>query len=282
MEKNCLDAVTNNVLGTQILVELAARYGVEKLVMISSDKAVNPTSVMGVTKRVAELIVHNAAVNHNKAFVVVRFGNVLGSRGSIVPILEKQIRAGGPVTITHPEVTRFFMTIPEAVQLVLQAGALGKCGETFVLDMGQQIKIVDLARDLIRLSGLHEGTDIDIVFTGLQKGEKMHEELFYTTENHTRSSHEKIFVCDNGDSLQKTAQDYRSSRNTVSEELSSLIRDINLLVNVARAGKIDLVYQYLNKIVPQYRDDESFRMNLKDFKDLNVQERIRKTAEVAA
>jgi FlaA1/EpsC-like NDP-sugar epimerase len=282
MEKNCLDAVTNNVLGTQILVELAARYGVEKFVMISSDKAVNPTSVMGVTKRVAELIVHNAAVNHRKAFVVVRFGNVLGSRGSIVPILEKQIRAGGPVTITHPEVTRFFMTIPEAVQLVLQAGALGECGETFVLDMGQPIKIVDLARDLIRLSGLHEGTDIDIVFTGLQKGEKMHEELFYTTENHTRSSHEKIFVCGNGDSLQKVAQDYRSSRNTISEESSSLIRDINLLVNVARAGKTDLVYQYLNKIVPQYRDDECLRVNLEDFKDLNVQERIRKTAEVAA
>ncbi|MBN1398550.1 MAG: polysaccharide biosynthesis protein, partial [Bacteroidetes bacterium] len=148
MEKNCLDAVTNNVLGTQILVELAARYGVEKFVMISSDKAVNPTSIMGATKRVAEFIVHNAAVAHHKAFVVVRFGNVLGSRGSIVPILEKQIRAGGPVTITHPEVTRFFMTIPEAVQLVLQAGALGKGAETFVLDMGQPIKIVDLARDL--------------------------------------------------------------------------------------------------------------------------------------
>jgi FlaA1/EpsC-like NDP-sugar epimerase len=279
MEKNCLDAVTNNILGTQILVELAARCGVEKFVMISSDKAVNPTSVMGVTKRIAELIVRNAAVNHHKAFVVVRFGNVLGSRGSIVPILEKQIRAGGPVTITHPDVTRFFMTIPEAVQLVLQAGALGKCGETFVLDMGQPIKIVDLARDLIRLSGLREGTDIDIVFTGLQKGEKMHEELFYATENQTRSSHEKIFVCSNCDSLQTAAQDYRSSRNTISEESSLLIRDINLLVNVARAGKTDLVYQYLNKIVPQYCDDECFRVNLEDLK---VQERIRNTAEVAA
>jgi len=280
MEKNCLDAVTNNVLGTQILVELAARYGVEKLVMISSDKAVNPTSIMGATKRIAEFIVHNAAVNHHKAFVVVRFGNVLGSRGSIVPILEKQIRAGGPVTITHPEVTRFFMTIPEAVQLVLQAGALGKCGETFVLDMGQPIRIVDLARDLIRLSGLHEGTDIDIVFTGLQKGEKMHEELFYATEKHTRSNHEKIFVCNNSDNYRTATKDYRDSKNTINEESPSLIRDINLLVNVARAGKIDLVYQYLNKIVPQYNDDECFRMNLKDIK---VQERIRNsTAEVAA
>ncbi len=279
MEKNCLDAVTNNVLGTQTLVELATRYGVEKFVMISSDKAVNPTSVMGVTKRIAELVVHNAAVNHRKAFVVVRFGNVLGSRGSIVPILEKQIRAGGPVTITHPDVTRFFMTIPEAVQLVLQAGALGKCGETFVLDMGQPIKIVDLARDLIRLSGLREGTDVDIVFTGLQKGEKMHEELFYATENHTRSSHEKIFVCSNDDSLPTEAQDYRNSRNTISEESSLLIRDINLLVNVARAGKTDLVHQYLNKIVPQYRETESFRVNLEDLK---ARERIRNSAEVAA
>ena len=279
MEKNCIEAVSNNVLGTQTLVELATRYGVEKFVMISSDKAVNPTSIMGVTKRIAELIVHNAAVNHHKGFVVVRFGNVLGSRGSIVPILEKQIRLGGPVTITHPDVTRFFMTIPEAVQLVLQAGALGKCGETFVLDMGQPVKIVDLARDLIRLSGLHEGTDIDIVFTGLQKGEKMHEELFYSTENHTRSGHEKIFVCSNGDSLQTATQGYRSSRNTISEESSLLIRDINLLVNVARAGKSDLVYQYLNKIVPQYCDDNCFRVNLEDIK---VRERIRSSAEVAA
>jgi FlaA1/EpsC-like NDP-sugar epimerase len=279
MEKNCLDAVTNNVLGTQILVELAARHGVEKFVMISSDKAVNPTSVMGVTKRIAELVVRNAAVNHHKAFVVVRFGNVLGSRGSIVPILEKQIRAGGPVTITHPDVTRFFMTIPEAVQLVLQAGALGTCGETFVLDMGQPIKIVDLARDLIRLSGLREGTDIDIVFTGLQKGEKMHEELFYVTENQTRSSHEKIFVCNNSDSIYSATQDYRSSRNTISEESSLLIRDINLLINVARAGKTDLIYQYLNKIVPQYCGDEFFRVNLEDLK---VPERIRNPAEVAA
>jgi FlaA1/EpsC-like NDP-sugar epimerase len=281
MEKNCLDAVTNNILGTQILVELAARYGVEKFVMISSDKAVNPTSIMGATKRVAEFIVHNAAVNHHKAFVVVRFGNVLGSRGSIVPILEKQIRAGGPITITHPEVTRFFMTIPEAVQLVLQAGALGNCGETFVLDMGQPIKIVDLARDLIRLSGLREGTDIDIVFTGLQKGEKMHEELFYTTEKHTRSSNEKIFVCNNSDNYRTATQDYRGSKNnTINEESSSLVRDINLLVNVARAGKIDLVFQYLNKIVPQYNDNEGIRMNIKDMK---VQEEIHSpVAEVAA
>jgi FlaA1/EpsC-like NDP-sugar epimerase len=184
------------------------------------------------------------------------------------------------VTITHPEVTRFFMTIPEAVQLVLQAGALGKCGETFVLDMGQPIKIVDLARDLIRLSGLREGIDIDIVFTGLQKGEKMHEELFYKSEKHIRSSHEKIFICHNEESNNSATQDLRGSKNTINEESSSLIRDINLLVNVARAGKTDLVYQYLNKIVPQYNDDEFLQMNIKDTK---VPDRIRKTAgEVAA
>jgi FlaA1/EpsC-like NDP-sugar epimerase len=279
MEKNCIDAVTNNVLGTQTLVELAAHYGVERLVMISSDKAVNPTSVMGVTKRIAELVVYDAAIRHQKEFVVVRFGNVLGSRGSIVPIFEKQIRAGGPVTITHPDVTRFFMTIPEAVQLVLQAGALGKCGKTYVLDMGEPIKIVDLARDLIRLSGLREGIDIDIVFTGLKKGEKMYEELFYATERQERSSHEKIFVCSNGDNIHTAIQDYRNARNNSSEEWSSIIRDINLLVNVARAGKKDLVYKYFNKIVPQYCDYEHLPL---DLDDLEAQEKISKPAGAAA
>jgi FlaA1/EpsC-like NDP-sugar epimerase len=241
MEKNLPDAVTNNILGTQTLIELSTLFGVEKFVMISSDKAVNPMCVMGVTKRVAELVVRDAALRKQKPYVVVRFGNVLGSRGSIVPILKGQINAGGPVTITHPEVTRFFMTIPEAVQLVLQAGAMGTCAETFVLDMGKPVKIVDLARDLIRLSGLKEETDIDIVYTGLKGGEKMHEELFYENECAERSSHEKIFICRNGHS-------------TIG---STTFRDmIDDLVNAAKSGDCAEAQALLKKIVDQYHESE--------------------------
>jgi FlaA1/EpsC-like NDP-sugar epimerase len=241
MESNLSDAVTNNIQGTKMLVELGSVFGVEKFVMISSDKAVNPMCVMGVTKRVAELVVRDAAVRNGKPFVIVRFGNVLGSRGSIVPILKKQIDAGGPVTITHPDVSRFFMTIPEAVQLVLQAGAMGTSGETFVLDMGKPVKIIDLARDLIRLSGLSEGKDIDIVFTGLKSGEKMHEELFYQNERAERSDHEKIFICKNGHS-------------TIA---SNVFRDIiDDLVGAAKAGNHILTQELLGKIVSQYRTKE--------------------------
>ncbi len=173
-----------------------------------------------------------------KPFVIVRFGNVLGSRGSIVPILKKQINAGGPVTITHPDVTRFFMTIPEAVQLVLQAGAMGTCGETFVLDMGKPVKIVDLARDLIRLSGLKEESDIDIVYTGLKDGEKMHEELFYGNEEAIRSGHHKIFVCKNGHG----AVDPDYLRHLIDELLEAAIEGNSALTN-----------ELLKKIVVQYR-----------------------------
>ncbi|HLP15127.1 MAG TPA: nucleoside-diphosphate sugar epimerase/dehydratase [Bacteroidota bacterium] len=244
METNMSDAVTNNILGTKILIDLAGAFGVEKFVMISSDKAVNPMCVMGVTKRVAELVVRDAAVRNSKPFVIVRFGNVLGSRGSIVPILKKQINAGGPVTITHPDVSRFFMTIPEAVQLVLQAGAMGTCGETFVLDMGRPVKIVELARDLIRLSGLAEGKDIDIVYTGLKNGEKMHEELFYQNERAERSDHDKIFICKNGHSTLA----------------SNVFRDIiDDLVRAAKSGSFAQTQELLKKIVIQYRTgvDES-------------------------
>ena len=150
--------------------------------MISSDKAVNPTSIMGVTKRVAELVVQDAAARTGGIFVTVRFGNVLGSNGSVVPIFKEQIALGGPVTVTSPEASRFFMTIPEAAQLVLQAGTMGTGGELFVLDMGEPVKIVELARDVIRLSGLEEGRDIEIVYTGLKDGEKLHEAIFYEFE----------------------------------------------------------------------------------------------------
>lgn len=198
METNIEDAVTNNVLGTQTLVETSIATGVQHFVLISTDKAVNPTSVMGATKRVAEMIVQDAAARTGRAYVAVRFGNVLGSRGSVVPFFQKQIAAGGPVTVTHPEMRRYFMTIPEAVQLVLQAATLGKGGEVFVLDMGEAVRIVDLAEDLIRLSGYEPGRDIEIRFTGIRPGEKLYEELFDPSEGHEQTRHEKIFVSVNG------------------------------------------------------------------------------------
>jgi FlaA1/EpsC-like NDP-sugar epimerase len=195
MELNIEDAVSNNVGGTFNMVTLAAEFDIERFLMISTDKAVNPTSVMGTTKRVAELIVQNAAQRRMKPYIAVRFGNVLGSRGSVVPFFNQQIAQGGPVTVTDPEVKRYFMTIPEAVQLVLQATTMGKGGEVFMLDMGEPIRIADLARDLIRLSGFVEGKDIDIVYTGLRPGEKLFEELVLTDEKMAPTSHEKIFVC---------------------------------------------------------------------------------------
>ncbi|HMU63032.1 MAG TPA: polysaccharide biosynthesis protein, partial [Gemmatimonadales bacterium] len=197
MERNVAEAITNNILGTRNVVELAAEYQVERLVLISTDKAVHPTNVMGATKRVAEMVVQRAASEHGRNFVSVRFGNVLGSRGSVVPTFLRQIGNGGPVTVTHPEMRRYFMTIPESVQLVLQAGALGKGGEVFVLDMGEPIKIADLAADLIRLSGKEVGTDIEIRFSGSRPGEKLYEELFFSAENATPTEHEKVLCATN-------------------------------------------------------------------------------------
>ena len=262
MEKNVVDAVTNNVLGTQILVDLADRYGVERLVMISSDKAVNPTSVMGVTKRIAEIVVGLAADRTGKNFVVVRFGNVLGSNGSVVPIFQRQIESGGPMKVTHPDVTRFFMTIPEAVQLVLQAGTIGHAGETMVLDMGKPRRILDIARDMLRLSGLTEGVDMDIVFTGLQKGEKMHEELFYETENPEKSEHENIFVCKNGRHHYQAPQNLFDIRIDDGDESDPVIRSIQQLVGSARAGNTGAVYHFLKKIVPQYVGEEGATVHI--------------------
>ncbi|MFZ5919265.1 MAG: polysaccharide biosynthesis protein [Chloroflexota bacterium] len=194
MELNLEEAVTNNVLGTRNVLEVAEQAGVERFVLISSDKAVNPANIMGATKRIAELMVQNAARRTGRNLVAVRFGNVLGSRGSVVPLFKRQIAAGGPVTVTHPEMERYFMTIPEAVYLVLQAAALGQGGELFVLDMGEPIKIVDLARDLITLSGLRPEKDIPIKFTGARPGEKLSERLFLEGEDYETTQHEKVFV----------------------------------------------------------------------------------------
>jgi FlaA1/EpsC-like NDP-sugar epimerase len=194
MMESCLFvAVENNVLGTANVVAAAAESGIDDFVMISSDKAVRPANVMGLTKRVAELLV-GSSQNGSTRFVSVRFGNVLGSNGSVIPIFKKQIAAGGPVTVTHPEMRRYFMTIPEAVQLVLQASTMGKGGEIFVLDMGQPVKIVDLARNLILLSGLRPDEDVRIEFTGVRPGEKLYEELSAYEENTLPTFHEKIKI----------------------------------------------------------------------------------------
>lgn len=240
MEDNPQDAVTNNVLGTRVVLDAANAQGVETFVMISTDKAVNPESIMGATKRVAELYVHARALETGKRFVVVRFGNVLGSRGSVVPLFRQQIANGGPVQVTHPDVRRFFMTIPEAVQLVLQAAALGDGGEIYTLDMGEPVKIVDLAQDLIRLSGYQVGRDIDIEFIGLRPGEKLYEELFVPGELYERTAREKIFVARNGVIPEPGEND-------------RLYAMIDALVAAARTNMPEAVRAQLTRIVPEFK-----------------------------
>jgi FlaA1/EpsC-like NDP-sugar epimerase len=191
MEQNVAEAILNNVLGTQVVGALAARFGAERFVLVSSDKAVRPSSVMGATKRLAEGVIQALADKSACRFVSVRFGNVLGSRGSVIPTFLRQIQSGGPVTVTHPDMVRYFMTIPEAVQLVLQAGVMAQGDEVFVLDMGEPVRVLDLARDLIRLSGLGE-EDVEIRFSGMRPGEKLYEELFFNEENAARTEHPKV------------------------------------------------------------------------------------------
>lgn len=233
MELQPEEAIKNNVFGTKIIAEAADRYQAEIFIMISTDKAVNPTSVMGLTKRVAEMIVQNLNSISTTKFATVRFGNVLGSRGSVVPLFRGQIAAGGPITITHPEMRRYFMTIPEAVQLVLQAGAMAEGGEVFVLDMGEPVAILDMACDLIRLSGLEPYRDIPIEFTGIRAGEKLSEELLTAEEGTTATRHAKIFVAN-----LKTVD-----QSTLQYALSHL-REVTQHQDIKEA---------LGKLVPTYR-----------------------------
>ncbi|HSM24563.1 MAG TPA: nucleoside-diphosphate sugar epimerase/dehydratase [Anaerolineaceae bacterium] len=234
MELNIEEAVTNNILGTKNLVDVCIQHDIEKFVMISTDKAIRPKNVMGGSKRIAEMIVLHAARNYNKSYCVVRFGNVLGSRGSVVPLFKRQIARGGPITITHPDMKRYFMTIPEAVYLVLQSAGMASGGETFVLNMGDQIRIVDLAEDLIRLSGLEPGRDVEIVFTGSRPGEKLEEDLWDEGLTFQRTNHPDIYHLSAHDDL----------------EIDDLDKMVHDLVDLASKGKISEIINIFDEKIP--------------------------------
>jgi FlaA1/EpsC-like NDP-sugar epimerase len=233
---NAWQAVRNNVFGTWRVASCAQKYGAEKFVLISTDKAVNPTNVMGTTKRLAEIVCQGLQRTDGTRFVIVRFGNVLGSNGSVIPKFREQISKGGPITVTHPEITRYFMSIPEAAQLVMQAGYMGKGGKIFVLNMGEPVKIVDLAKDLIRLSGLSE-EDIKIEFTGLRPGEKLYEELLADTEHTLTTPHPKLRIA--------------QARVVSTDELQTMLNWVSSAANVSDED----VRQQMRQWVPEYTPD---------------------------
>ncbi|MDU6273804.1 MAG: nucleoside-diphosphate sugar epimerase/dehydratase [Clostridium sp.] len=237
MEDSPGEAIKNNVLGTLNAAELASEYGVERFVLISTDKAVNPTNVMGATKRMCEMVIQSIDKESDTEFVAVRFGNVLGSNGSVVPLFKKQIAEGGPVTLTHKDITRYFMTIPEASQLVLQDGAYAKGGEIFVLDMGQPVKIYDLAENLIRLSGYIPNEEIEIKVTGLRPGEKLYEELLMDEEGLSETPHKKIFIGRPGEF-----------------KLEKVKNNINELLDVVKLGNNEKLREKLQEVVPTYKN----------------------------
>ena len=236
MERNPEEAIKNNVIGTLNVAECAHKYGAERFVLISTDKAVNPTNVMGASKRMCEMIIQAIDKNSNTEFVAVRFGNVLGSNGSVIPLFKKQIAKGGPVTLTHKKITRYFMLIPEAAQLVLQAGAYAKGGEIFVLDMGNPVLIYDLAKDLIKLSGFEPEIDIKIEITGLRPGEKLYEELLMDEEGLRKTSHEKIFIAKPGE-----------------YDFEMLKLGVNALKKIADLGDVETLKTALQFIVKTYK-----------------------------
>ncbi len=240
MENNPSESILTNILGTKTVADLSAHFGIDKFVMISTDKAVNPTNVMGASKRIAEIYTQSLGKVSKTKFITTRFGNVLGSNGSVIPRFKKQIDAGGPITITHPEITRFFMTIPEACQLVLEAGCMGQGGEIFVFDMGQSVKIVDLARKMIKLSGLKEDVDIKIIYTGLRPGEKLYEELLASTENTLPTHHHQILV--------------GKVRQYEFTEVANFINELILLFNTQDNKRI---VSKMKEIVPEFVSNNS-------------------------
>ena len=240
-------AVKNNVLGTRNLASFAERYGCSTFVMISTDKAVNPANIMGMTKRVAEIYCQNLNARASTHFITVRFGNVLGSAGSVIPLFKKQIAAGGPVTVTHPEITRYFMTIPEAAQLILQAGTMGQGGEIFVLDMGEPVKISYLAEQLILLSGKKPGEDIEVSYIGLRPGEKLYEELFHESEKLAGTTHPKILLA-----------------NSRSMDFARLEQTLDKLTAACAANDERLIYEQLVELVPEHQSSLSIDAESKD------------------
>ncbi len=254
MENNPFEAVRTNVMGTKILADLANESKVQTFVMISTDKAVNPTNVMGASKRVAEIYAQSLNAHSETKFITTRFGNVLGSNGSVIPLFRKQIEKGGPITVTDPEITRYFMTIPEACQLVIEAGSSGKGGEIFIFDMGQSIKIKDLASEMIKLSGLEEGTDIQIVYTGLRPGEKLYEELLNDKENTLPTHHQDIMIA-----------------KVETYSLEEIKPKIEELVSIDLDDEMKLV-KMMKEIVPEYVSNNSKYEALDKAENQNLQQ----------
>jgi FlaA1/EpsC-like NDP-sugar epimerase len=253
MELNPSEAILTNVLGSKITADLAHKYHCERFVLISTDKAVNPSSVMGASKRIAEKYIQSLNEHSETRFITTRFGNVLGSNGSVITLFRRQIEKGGPVTITHPDITRFFMTIPEACQLVLEAGAMGKGGEVFIFDMGQSVKIVDLAKKMIKLSGLELDRDIKIVYTGLRPGEKLYEELLTAGENNLPTHHNQILIA-----------------KVPCEPLEKITADTEKLVNLFETQDNFAIVEQMKKMVPEFKSNNSVYAQLDKIKPGNV------------
>lgn len=248
LEKNPWEAVFNNIIGSHVAMEMSVKYNAERFVLVSTDKAVRPTNVMGASKRIAELITQYSR-NDGTRMMAVRFGNVVGSSGSVVPIFQRQIALGGPVTVTHPEITRYFMTIPEASQMILQAGAMGEGGEVFILRMGKPVKIADMARDLIRLSRKIPDVDIKIIYTGLREGEKLHEELIAEGEDILPTGHEKIMVL--------RSNNHFNGEKDRRETGAKLENEIDELIKVAMLHNSQSIKRKLKEIVPEYTPQEN-------------------------